>query len=1711
MNNILSEEAKSFKILRPITGKNQRKPMITYTKKLMECVYLNLARTQEELVKGLYSLFGPNGIRKSFKRLYFPKRFIWTSTLYVKPRIQEAINEKETGDSFKKLCPDFVGMYKNRIMDKRNLIVDFTKIFDLVIPDDPAVMIKQTVFDYIESVWPELLCYVLLHNNKHNKANDVETSDEALLEKPEDAKNYIASIGELLKEHDKELNDDTETKDRRVLIKNGEQPGINDPYSVEDFLRNTNSSIDNPLNEMSDEEWKYVVDIITRSIESFEEKLLGKTQVFAMGGPAFGLSAAGFNKFIVSIPYTLKSNKFVNLQIIESRLPIPRNIKRNPTLIYQINFMQLLYKIYEGYYSGHSSNPFINEMLKYDFSFHIYAENGVGFVMNMREIVSYFKYKPNQVSRLLYNRFRMLTMCNTGVINDQDLDKIEEENISKEIDGYFSKNVDIFEDSDDDAKKKLQKDLEPIIKEDMALKTIIKAKQDQTDQVEVIDKVEETTDEKISHMILSKDIVAESKKSMDLLSALHNKFSKTSTTKIVSDNQEEAEDVTLTSQDYDDILNSNSGDSSDEEEVVDEYDENSDKFVANDASENADTSELDFDVKEEGEIDDATAFEEEYEFEDNDTVEEVEEADYVELKPTTKGPVKLSNSTSKKPVRSPAEEKRINLLKEKYKSIKLEGKTIEEIIGNSSKIDIDSGETKIDEKSADTTIGNFNIDDLQRSYIKNNYQSDIINAVRSLSMNKETPLYITDVKVEDASNQMNDKYTYTFKLEDENKHKHTLKFDVPKLNDTGTTKMNGNSVFLKKQLIKKPIVKIGPDKVYVTTELNSYQIMRSGILLNKGSEVIRKLFNEYLEKYPNVAVERGNCKEDNKDYLTTLEYDILANNYFFVRINDENSKFGEHVEIFFSQSAIRERIKKLNISTGFENNIIPDNILPLAINYTTNTLISIDMTKNSSVNSTILGLLHDTLKDDELFAYVKTIKTPKRRISTKIEIQSFTVPLIVFLNYLFGWDRVASYFPENEIEFSEKPIQGTNKLSIKFYDGYLYYNPYPINGLLMLNGLTEIDTENYKYEDLNNQSLYMDYAFKKFKTRNVAKGWVTAKENMLDLKTLQILEALGLPTDFLEIFLYCNDLLVDNQVKSESDISNYRIRSNEIIAECLYKTLNKHYMIFKKKTGKKTTMSIPQNSVMAAIFNTNILANYDSISPVGEIRSLSQTTFKGPGGTNLEQALTLKKRAFDSSFVGTFSVSTPDNSNAGAVKELTINCNVINTLGFIGEPIKDPKDMHLTNISSIGEAIVPFANKVDDPTRISYGSTQNAHVGGVINSSLPPIRTGVEKNIKYHTSDRFVRRAKDNGVITDVDEVGKRIFVTYKSGEKEVVDYNNTMLKNSDSFNQASFTCFVKQNEKVKKNQILAADARFFKFDPLTKEIVYTQAINGMFGIFEGSYTEDDADLITATFAGKLKMDFTKCKQISIKPMDTLISYKKIGDRVSLGDPLIVFDEYGSFEEAQDDDDESLFKLLTENLDPDVVAQMIHQTPKAPLSGVISDIKVYWTVPVNQMSKSIAKFVNEYSTKIKKEIIEEEKFTGKKSARRPEVEVTSLGDTIHGRINGAEVGDEGGIVIEYYISNDDVMSTGDKIALNSSLKSINSYVVDKKLEPYTESGQKLDGIFSLISINARMVNSVWYNGWIGKILYTISKRWAKNFLQEIGETIPENEREITIK
>ena len=57
------------------------------------------------------------------------------------------------------------------------------------------------------------------------------------------------------------------------------------------------------------------------------------------------------------------------------------------------------------------------------------------------------------------------------------------------------------------------------------------------------------------------------------------------------------------------------------------------------------------------------------------------------------------------------------------------------------------------------------------------------------------------------------------------------------------------------------------------------------------------------------------------------------------------------------------------------------------------------------------------------------------------------------------------------------------------------------------------------------------------------------------------------------------------------------------------------------------------------------------------------------------------------------------------------------------------------------------------------------------------------------------------------------------------------LLKNSDAFNEAIYNCFVKEGAKVKAGDVIIADKRFFKVDPITGELIYTETANAMVAI----------------------------------------------------------------------------------------------------------------------------------------------------------------------------------------------------------------------------------------------------------------------------------------
>jgi len=968
---------------------------------------------------------------------------------------------------------------------------------------------------------------------------------------------------------------------------------------------------------------------------------------------------------------------------------------------------------------------------------------------------------------------------------------------------------------------------------------------------------------------------------------------------------------------------------------------------------------------------------------------------------------------------------------------------------------------------------------------------DYVSILKSFSdENKSMKFYIEDVKIDDTSTQFTSQETWEVKFKDENFKTHKMKFNMPKVDKNGFLKINGDIKILKKQWFMIPIAKISPDKVFVTSNLNKVMVYRQGSTLNHNTVILYKLITTYFKDNKNILITIGNNERDNENILTNIEFDFFAKRFYQIVIKGKGSK----LTLFFNIPHLLKYIEKHEIKYNMKNN------MPFAILETNDGKVQVidlnPLSSNDSYCVIVLSLIRELGVVENFDSIITNINVPKRRVYSRITIQSKKVPLILFLSSLFGLKRIISYYKSSDVFFSEKRIKDSLMPFVKLKDGYLYYNQYPLTLSLLFNGLTELNTEDYTFEDFETQVPAIDYIYAKYKTRNIMKGWTFFKEFFLDPITIEVLGDLKLPTDFLEVFLYVNDLLGDNNYTDETDVSLYRVRGYEVLPVLLYKSMTEQYSKLKKEGYSRESFTIPDNEIIKRLHKSFILENYDAINPMTELKSKSLITFKGPNGVNESRAFQLKKRAYGRSMIGTIGMSSVDSNSVGIIKYLTMNPRITSTRGYIDPPTEEEiKNMKLGNIATIEEAVIPFVNKYDDPKRVGFASKQTVHVIPTKYSSNPLVGSGADKSLIYLIGDTFGAKAKKDGVCTSIDEKNGVAIIAYEDGTFESVYFKEQLNRNSNMYLTNTLVLNVKEGQKVSAGDVLTYNDQFFSKLP-TGEFVVKQGPLCRLVVMENDGTEEDSSDITTTFAKKLSTDVVKRIQIPINAQSNIISYKQKNDYVIYGDSLIIYEET---------EDENVSEILskTGDIDESVLDSIARHKSKSKETGFIRDMKVYWTIPPEEMSESCRKFVQEYIDAEMKIINFEEKQTGKKSERRLNIQVS---EPIRNRIRGVEVNPEGSILVEYYIGDYKSMGPGDKLVYYSSLKSIVAHVIPQELEPYSlpenkYDDTKVDAVLGFISIGARMVMSIWFAGFLGNVLFTMSKRISKEFLEEIGEEI----------
>ena len=946
-------------------------------------------------------------------------------------------------------------------------------------------------------------------------------------------------------------------------------------------------------------------------------------------------------------------------------------------------------------------------------------------------------------------------------------------------------------------------------------------------------------------------------------------------------------------------------------------------------------------------------------------------------------------------------------LRQKQKDIVVKGMTVKEI---EKKKDVELKSTDISSsvKTTNNNVKEIKFNNFNKTYHDKLMNKDITDCFTMLN-EKSIKMFIRDIQVEDTSDELNYKETWTVKLEDENRVRHTIKVDIPKFIEDKFLWLGGNRKTIKNQNFFLPLVKINQDTVLIVSNYNKLTIKRIDTKSLKGISVLDKLIEISDSMKDKFVV--SNSFLENKDYITTIEYDELSKRFREYR--------GKGVVIYFSQIDAQKVAEQRNVK-------IKKNELFIGFKGGTPILLDVD-TQVDKDGKGIVDIIMDSLTDDEK-EMVKSIKIPKRLMYTSITTMKQDCPLVIILCL---WEGLSTVLKKAGVKYrlarSTRDMK-TNESSIRFKNCYLIYEDSVPNQLL-LNGIKVLKTEEKDISAFETRDGYSDFIAKKFGRITSMNTLMNAYEFMLGSIEKELLQDMNLPTDIVSLCIHANRILCDNQYENELSMNHSRIRSSEIIPAILYDKIAKAYTPFKNSNGKKK-LSIPQDAVIKELLKQKTVEDYDSLNPFLELETNHAVSTKGFRGINLEQSYTVPKRCYDPSMIGIIGPSSSPDGNVGVNRTLTMEPNIKTARGYVDVKGTDPKELKNVkdvNLFSPAELLIPLGVTRDDAIRTGHSVKQSRHVIPVQKSSPVLISNGSDEMCKYYLSSDFVVNAKMDGKVVEKDEKTKIMVVEYKDGTHQAISLDKRIVKNGGGGFELSNILVTDLNvgDKFKKNDTIAWHKDFFKKNKYqgTRLCVGTLA---KVAICSSYNTYEDGTFVTQKLSEECTTEMCFKKPVVIGRHSNVSQIVKVGDEINVGDPLIQFDD--SFDDA--DINVLLDKLGDDENLKDSVISNSRNIVKSKYSGVVEEIKMYSTADLEEMSESLKKIFTSYYNKIKNKKKVLSKYGEKDGIVYSGLMLNETTGKIepnrYGVIRGEKVND--GVLIEFYIKHQEPLEVGSKIA-----------------------------------------------------------------------------------
>lgn len=1006
-------------------------------------------------------------------------------------------------------------------------------------------------------------------------------------------------------------------------------------------------------------------------------------------------------------------------------------------------------------------------------------------------------------------------------------------------------------------------------------------------------------------------------------------------------------------------------------------------------------------------------------------------------------------------------------LKEKYKELKLGNTSLEQVIKEEKSYTIP--ETKIAAKTIHEDMKTVKASQFEKSYNENLAAKDLVSILMHFSRCSPALFLNKDIQIEDVSTPTDRVLKYTVEFEDENRKRHRIVFKLPKMYKERYFYLNDQVLNITHQKFPYPVTKVSPNKCQAVSNYNKIFTERYGGNISPRITRIKKVFSG--PNCPRFAKsERGDATSLNKHYLTTIEYDEIGSTILKLSFAKNTADI---TRIYFSVDDARVVVDMKNVPALSAINEESE-LIPLATRQTKNGssntkeyyFISGTTNKVYDSKGTAYGELSEFIitaaswYDDKILETFNEVSPGTKFVYSRSTVMAEDIPTIIMLGAADPGGLIAVLDKAQiKYEFTEKrpaidkDVQG----AIPFEDGWLVFDRYPYENSLLLNGLSVIPTKEFKFFDMGTREAYVEIFDLLYGRRNLVDGLRSFYYLFIDPITEDVLIRLKMPTDFTRVMLYCNDILADNTFQIDSDYHNSRLRSNEVVYAYLYKELADAWGRY--KDGKTEKMSIPEDIILKLCMTSNIIDPHSELNLVLETENDRQVKLKGPSGMNEDHSFTLEKRAYHPSMMGVVGMNSTPSGEVGINRHLTLNANITDARGFI--EIEKKEGYEGSEIMTPGELLQSFGPESADIERVAMAISQSKHVVPVEKPCATPMSYDMERVVPYLSTD-FAFIAKKNGKVEAIEN--DVMIIKYDDGTVDDVDLSERPAKNTDGgfYIMNQLTSDLKPGSRVKEGQIVAYDPKYindndFFGDPLANVGTMARvAIETNGGVYE------DACFITDTLAHEMATKITRQKRVVLSKFANIKYMVKVGQHVNANDPLLTFDD------TQDEFTSQLLASMAEEIgDADeVIATNAPVISK--VTGVIKDIRIYYTTDPEEMTPSMKKVIDNYAKNASKREKTISKHKDLYDANTMVKTSSRLTPDSRGKVKGVKL--EDGIFIDFYIEYLDIMAPGDKLSYFTALKGIVSDIIPEEYAPYTEGNpdRKIDACLSCIGVYKRM-------------------------------------------